>query len=84
MPYQIEVLPAALRSMKRLDKSVLARIDAAILHLANDPRPPMVKKLVNQPGWRIRVGDYRIIYQIYDDRLVVLVVDVGHRRDIYR
>jgi mRNA interferase RelE/StbE len=51
--------------------------------LANDPRPPGCKKLKGRDGYRIRVGDYRIIYQIIDDVLVVNVVALGHRKDIY-
>ncbi len=61
------------------------RIAAAIDRLAVDPRPSGVRKLTGADNlWRIRVGDYRIVYEIEDDRLVVLIVRIGHRRDIYR
>lgn len=62
-------------------RKVLAAIEA----LAENPRPPSCKKLVGQDGWRIRVANtYRVIYEIHDRVLLVTVVDVGHRREIYR
>ena len=60
------------------------RIDAAILALAETPRPPGCTKLTNQEAWRIRVGDYRIVYEIRDTALVVTVIEIGHRREVYR
>jgi mRNA interferase RelE/StbE len=83
--YKIVVTPAAGRDLGSLPRSVLKRIDAKILSLGRDPRPAGVKKLAGHEGFlRVRVGDYRIIYQVEDDRLVVLVVRVGHRREVYR
>ena len=59
-------------------------VQAAIELLAQDPRPPRARKLVGGAGeWRVRTGDYRIVYEIHDGRLVVLVVAVGHRREVY-
>ena len=55
-----------------------------IENLAENPRPPGAIKLAGQEAYRIRVGDYRVVYAIADERLVILVVDVGHRREIYR
>lgn len=53
--------------------------------VGDDPRPPLATLLVGGAGeWRVRTGDYRIIYEIFDQRLVILVIDVGHRRDSYR
>jgi mRNA interferase RelE/StbE len=52
--------------------------------LRSEPRPPDVKKLKGREGWRIRVGDYRVIYSITDKELLVLVVRIGHRSEIYR
>jgi len=84
MTYRIEVAPAALRQLRKLDQPARCRIQAAIELLADNPRPPGAKKLVGGEGeWRVRTGDYRIIYQIHDGCLVVLVVSVGHRREIY-
>lgn len=59
------------------------RIDLLIRCLANEPRPHGVKKLSGRNAWRIRVGNYRIIYEITDSCLMILVVAIGHRRDIY-
>lgn len=71
--------------MRKLDPQARRRLQATIELLADVPRPPAAKKLVDSGGaWRVRIGDYRVIYDIYDDRLVVLVLQVGHRREIYR
>jgi mRNA interferase RelE/StbE len=76
---------AAERGLAGLPKKDLRRVDARILALADDPRPPSSKKLEGVGNlYRIRSGDYRIIYQVEDARLVVIVVDVGNRRDVYR
>ncbi|MCL2395772.1 MAG: type II toxin-antitoxin system RelE/ParE family toxin [Acidimicrobiaceae bacterium] len=82
--YRIEVRPAAVRSLRKLDPGVRPRIEGAIALLAQDPRPPASRPLRGRPGYRVRVGDYRIIYTIQDDVLLVVVVALGHRRDIYR
>ncbi|HEY8653639.1 MAG TPA: type II toxin-antitoxin system RelE/ParE family toxin [Dermatophilaceae bacterium] len=85
MSYAIEVLPAAERDLRKVHPQMRARIRGAVLKLAADPRPPGARALKNRPGYlRVRVGDYRIIYTIEDDVLRVLVVRVGHRRDVYR
>jgi mRNA interferase RelE/StbE len=84
--YRVEVRPAAERALRRLPGSVRDRISKVVTLLAEDPRPPAAKMLVSNDSprlWRVRTGDYRIVYQIYDDVLVVLVVAVGHRREIY-
>jgi mRNA interferase RelE/StbE len=61
------------------------RVNAAILALSEDPYPPGSKKLQGEEDlYRVRVGDYRVLYRVEDERLVVLVVNIGHRRDIYR
>ncbi|HEX3900980.1 MAG TPA: type II toxin-antitoxin system RelE/ParE family toxin [Mycobacteriales bacterium] len=86
MTYRVEVRPAAERALRRLPGSVRDRISKVVTLLAEDPRPPAAKMLVSNDSprlWRVRTGDYRIVYQIYDDVLVVLVVAVGHRREIY-
>jgi len=84
MRYQVTVTPAADRSIAKLPREVRRRITEHLVALAENPRPPGSIKLTGQDAYRIRVGDYRIIYTIQDDRLIVLVVDVGHRRDVYR
>jgi mRNA interferase RelE/StbE len=83
--FRIEVAPTAARQLRRLDAQARRRVQAAIELLADNPRPAATKKLTGGEGeWRIRTGDYRVIYEIHDDVLLVLVVAVGHRRDIYR
>lgn len=81
--YRIELRPAAVRALRKLDPQVRRRIQGAIALLAQDPRPPGARALQGRPGLRVRVGDYRIIYTVQDDVLVVVVVRLGHRRDVY-
>ena len=83
--YEIEISPAAERALKKLSVDIRNRIFKSLLTLRGDPRPHGVKKLSDEDDiYRIRVGDYRIIYQIRDAVLVVVAVNVGHRREIYR
>jgi mRNA interferase RelE/StbE len=82
--YQVEFRPAALRELRRLDRSVQPRIQGAITLLAQDPRPPASRPLRGREGYRLRVGDYRIIYTINDGVLLIVVVTIGHRREVYR
>ena len=83
--FEIRVHRAAERGLAGLDTAMLHRIDAAICGLAVAPHPPGSKKLRGTDDFfRIRVGDYRVIYQVEDEQLVVLVLNVGHRSDIYR
>lgn len=84
MTYRIEVAPAARRALRGLPRPMLPRIDTAILDLARDPRPAGSTKLSGREAWRIRVGDYRILYEIHDGVLLVVIIDLGHRREIYR
>jgi len=70
--------------LKTVQISDRKRIDAALMLLAENPIPPKAKKLSARDGYRIRVGDYRIIYEIQKNILVVLIIDIGHRREIYR
>lgn len=83
MSYRIELRPAAVRALKRLDPPIRARVQGAIALLAEDPRPPAARALRGRPGLRVRVDDYRIIYTVTDEVLLVVVVTVGHRRDVY-
>lgn len=81
--YRIELRPAAARALRKLDPSVRHRLQGAIALLARNPRPPSARTLQGRPGLRVRVGDYRIIYTVADDVLLVIVVTVGHRREVY-
>lgn len=85
MTYEIQLSPAAASKLKKFDPQVHRRVQAAIELLADDPRPPAATQLVGGEGeWRVRTGGYRIIYEIVDQRLVVLVINIGHRRDAHR
>lgn len=85
MTYRVEVAPAAVRQLRKLDRAARRRVQAAIELLAEQPRPGGATKLVGGEGdWRVRTGVHRIVYQIHDDILLVLVVAVSHRRDIHR
>ncbi|MCB0830358.1 MAG: type II toxin-antitoxin system RelE/ParE family toxin [Solirubrobacterales bacterium] len=79
----MELRPAALRSLRKLDPQIRGRVQGAIALLADDPRPPSAKKLKGREAFRVRVGDYRVIYTVEDDVLLVVVVTLGHRRDVY-
>jgi len=81
--YRIELRPAAVRALKKLDPPIRRRIQGAITLLAEDPRPPAARTLRGRPGLRVRVGDYCIVYSVADDVLLIVVVTVGHRRDVY-
>jgi mRNA interferase RelE/StbE len=76
---------SAARQLRKLDPQARRRIQAAVELLSTDPRPPAATQLVGGGGeWRVRTGDYRIVYEIDDGELLVLVLAVGHRRDIDR
>jgi len=81
--YRIELRPAAVRALRNLDPPVRHRLQGAIALLAQDPRPPAARALKGRPGLRVRVGDYRVIYTVNDDVLLVVVVTLGHRREVY-
>jgi mRNA interferase RelE/StbE len=83
--YVITILPAAIRQLTALPVLEQKRVAARINGLSVDPRPPGSKKLKEATGlYRIRSGNYRIIYQIQEKRLLILVIKIGHRRDGYR
>jgi mRNA interferase RelE/StbE len=84
MSYSIRILRRAQKALARLPKRDYERVRDAIRALAKDPRPPGSRKLTDREGWRIRIGVYRVIYDIDDGIRVVTVVDVGHRGDVYR
>ncbi|CAA9326562.1 RelE/StbE replicon stabilization toxin [uncultured Leptolyngbya sp.] len=83
--FHIEFLPTARKELASLPKQIQKRIAAKVNSLEFNPRPAGAKALKNGAGrLRLRVGDYRIIYRVEDDRLVVLVIKVGHRKDVYK
>ena len=82
--YRVALSRAAQKQLDDLPDDIAARIISRLENLKNDPRPADVKKLKGREGWRIRVGDYRVIYTIHDADLLILVIRVAHRRDVYR
>ncbi len=85
MPYQIIIRPTAEKSLDKIPLPARRRIADALEALRGDPRPAGVVKLTGDENlWRIRVGNYRVVYEIHDDRLIVLVLRVAHRKDVYR
>jgi mRNA interferase RelE/StbE len=83
--YRVEVARRAMKALQGLPRSDQQRVRAAIDLLAHDPRPPGCVKLAGEErAYRVRTGDYRIVYDVLDDRLVVQVVRFGHRREVYR
>ncbi len=82
--YVVQLTTKAERQLRKIDPSNRRRIQAAVELLSTNPRPPNAKQLVGGGGeWRVRTGEYRVIYEIYDKRLLVLVLQIGHRRDVY-
>ncbi len=83
-PYRVVVRKSVSKDLKGIPKKDVRRVLATIESLAENPRPPGTKKLSGQERYRLRQGNYRILYSIEDDRLLVCVVRVGDRRDVYR
>jgi mRNA interferase RelE/StbE len=81
--YSIEINKKARKSLDKLSDFIVAPVLNAINDLAENPRPQGYRKLKGRKGYRIRVGDYRVIYEIFDNILLIEVVDLGHRKDIY-
>jgi mRNA interferase RelE/StbE len=83
MPYQVILSPAAARQLRKLPPSVIEKIETHLLELEDNPRPAGCKKLTGFEAWRIRVGNYRVIYEIKDSILLVSVIAIGDRKEIY-
>lgn len=81
--YRVELRPAAASALRKLDPEIRLRIQGVIALLERDPRPPAARALRGRPGLRVRVGDYRVIYTVGDDVLLIVIVTLGHRRDVY-
>ncbi|MBT3192520.1 MAG: type II toxin-antitoxin system RelE/ParE family toxin [Verrucomicrobia bacterium] len=84
MTYAVRILRTAQKQLAKIDRQTQSRIINSIRKLAGDPRPSGCKKLSGRPAWRIRLGAYRVIYEIQDNELVVLVVTIGNQKDVYR
>ncbi len=84
MTYQVEFTSKASKQLGKLSKDIQQRIKTKVYELVENPRPSGVVKLENSDKYRIRVGSYRVLYQIEDDLLIVIVVRIGHRREVYK
>ena len=84
MAYRIVYTKPAERFIRKLNRDLQARVFAKVEVIAAAPRGMGAVKMSGHDAYRVRVGDYRIVYAVLDDRLLVLVVEVGHRRDVYR
>lgn len=84
MTYSIQILRSAQKQLSKINRQDQDRIISAIESLTHNPRPDGCIKLSGRPAWRIRIGLFRVIYEIQDAKLIVLVVKIGHRREIYR
>ncbi|MDB9493895.1 type II toxin-antitoxin system RelE/ParE family toxin [Spirulina subsalsa CS-330] len=84
MSYQINILRHAQKSLSKLPQDEYERIKETIQLLATTPRPNGSRKLTGREGWRLRVGDYRVIYEIDDPQKTITVLSIGHRCEIYR
>lgn len=83
MAYKITIKKSAVKSLEKIPEPYYSNIKAAILSLIENPRPKGYKKLKGRDGYRIRVGNYRIIYEIFDTILLIDIIALGHRKDIY-
>lgn len=83
--YEVRLLITARRQLLRIPGRIRSRVTEAIGGLAADPRPSECKKLAGKTDYyRIRVGDYRVLYEVRDSDVLVLVIKIGHRREVYR
>ncbi len=83
--YRVEIARRTIKAIAALPRREQQRVRAAIELLSDTPRPPTCVALKGEPhAYRVRIGDYRIVYEVLDDRLVIQVVRVGHRREVYR
>lgn len=84
-PYRVEILPGARKALKAVQENFRRRIVTVIDSFERNPRPVGSKKLQGEEHvYRIRVGDYRVLYEVHDKVLVVMVIRIGHRREVYR
>ena len=84
MKYQVRIIPSAEKDMDKLSALIHRRISGKILLLEDNPRPIGAKKLSGREEYRLRAGDYRVLYTIDDEGHVVTIFGVGHRREVYR
>ncbi|MFN7675657.1 type II toxin-antitoxin system RelE/ParE family toxin [Flavobacterium sp.] len=83
MSYSIEIRSKVLKSLVKINEPHYSALKKQLYDLADNPRPIGYRKLKGRKGYRIRVGNYRIIYDIFDSKLIIVVIELGHRKDIY-
>ena len=84
MTYSIEILRSAQKQLSKINRQDQDHIISAIESLTHNPRPDGCIKLSGRPAWRIRIGSFRVIYEIQGEKLIVLVIKIGHRREVYK
>ena len=82
--YEVEFTNSSLKELKKLPKPLTVRITKAIDKLSLNPRAGSVRQMVGTKAWRLRVGDYRVVYDINERKLVILIIRIRHRKDVYR
>ena len=84
MNYTVNILRSAQKQLAKINREDQQRIFSAIRNLADNPRPAGCIKLSGRPAWRIRIGMYRVIFEIHDDQLLIVIVAIGNRREVYK
>ena len=84
MSYEIKIKRKAQKSLSKIPEPFQSKIIESIRRLSEDPFPMQSKKLTGRDGWRIRIGNYRAIYEVLNNELIILVLNIAHRKDIYR
>jgi mRNA interferase RelE/StbE len=84
MRYKVRLRPSAERALGKLSRELQGRILAKLDQLAENPHLPGSEKMHGEPGYRVRIGDYRVVYDILHEEITVLVIRIGHRREVYR
>jgi mRNA interferase RelE/StbE len=82
--YSVTIKPSAMKSLEKINEPYYSKLKKAIYALANNPHPAKSKKMVARSGYRLRVANYRIIYEVFDNYLTIDVIEIGHRKDIYK
>ena len=83
MAFKVTLMPRAIKALEKINEPYYSNIKTAIYSLSDNPRPNGYRKLKGRLGYRLRIADYRIIYSINDNELIVNVINIGHRKDIY-
>jgi mRNA interferase RelE/StbE len=83
MDYSLSFSKQALKELEKINEPFYSNIKQAIINLTNNPRPQGYKKLKGRDGYRIRIGNYRVIYDVFDAELLIDIITLGHRNDIY-